>query len=408
MSKARANILIVLPRLPYPLSTGGDQAMYNGLVAVASDARVIVTYPVRGHETNVKERMLVTGSIGGGVEFIPYVYKERGFASFFDRTRRRAENLLFSSERNLFERMYSYERVPEGFGTFVCELIEKYSIDLVQVEMLRMASLVFSLPREVRKIFVHHELGFVRNELTMNSLGQTPERAAAVRASKALELAMLEEYDAVVTLSEIDKQKLEAQGLRTPVLSSFSVVTPYDGPALPPSQATSLSFLGPEVHTPNKLALDWFLSECWPELLASDPSYQLRVIGRWSDSSIKKFSSDNVHFLGFVPTLSSALAGTVMVVPLTVGSGIRMKILQAAGMGIPVVTTSVGCEGLGLTDGKDCLIADTSRDFVAAVRRMKDPSLRFSLAAAARERLSAFSLDALKTNRLEIYSRVLS
>ena len=406
---SKRNLLIVVPRLPWPLSSGGDQAIYNGIAAVKDGCNVYVTYMVEGKEKNAADRLCLE-SVMGGVKFIPFENKSRSFASFYEMCVRRSRNLFFPRVTNDFYRMFEMDRLPSGFLEHISGLVEKYSIDLVQVEMLREIAAGLALPDGVKKIFVHHELAFVRNELTLETVGETIYRKAAVAANRAMEIGLLNEYDAVVTLSETDRLKLIDKGVTVPVHASFSVVKLNDNMATVECSCTELSYLGPEKHVPNVVAVRWFLENCWEDLLKKNPDYHLRIIGKWSPSTVSELTSKyrNLRFCGFVENLEDELAGTVMIVPLTIGSGIRMKIIEAANMNVPVVTTSVGVEGLGFTSGVNCLIADTPEAFVTAIESLSDEGLRNSIIRSAKDHISGFSLEKLGENRLAIYKEVLN
>ena len=137
-----------------------------------------------------------------------------------------------------------------------------------------------------------------------------------------------------------------------------------------------------------------------------DTSYRMQVIGKWSEKTIAEAVGErnDVEFLGYVDDLAAVLKDTIMVVPINIGSGIRMKILEAAALGVPFVTTSVGVEGIPARNGEDCFIADTPEAFADAVVKLRDEKLRKQFAENANRMVSErYTLEALKANRLEIY-----
>jgi glycosyltransferase involved in cell wall biosynthesis len=113
------------------------------------------------------------------------------------------------------------------------------------------------------------------------------------------------------------------------------------------------------------------------------PSSRLVVIGKWDESFEAKHSSSRVAFAGFVEDLPAILRGGIMLVPLRIGGGIRAKIIAAMAQGVPVVSTSVGCEGLLVKDGQDLLVRDDVPGFAAAaVQLAAEPQLWRRLATA--------------------------
>ncbi len=106
--------------------------------------------------------------------------------------------------------------------------------------------------------------------------------------------------------------------------------------------------------------------------------------------------------------MGNAIAGSVVLVPLRIGSGIRVKLLDAMSYGVPAVSTSIGCEGIPVRDGVHILIRDTAADYAAAaVALAKDPILRRQLAGAGRNLVTEiYSPERVRMRRNEIYETV--
>ena len=141
------------------------------------------------------------------------------------------------------------------------------------------------------------------------------------------------------------------------------------------------------------------------------PEYHLNIIGKWDENEMAMYmdSYPHLHFLGFVENLSDELKGTVMIVPITIGSGIRMKILEAASLSVPFVTTSIGVEGLEFKNGESCLIGDTPEDFLNGILAMESRDVRNRMVNMAKQIVETkYSFDALRRNRLEILSKVIN
>jgi len=96
-------------------------------------------------------------------------------------------------------------------------------------------------------------------------------------------------------------------------------------PAKSPPLFPATLFLALGAHNPIATALEWLLAEIWPQITARLPSASLHVIGEWSAADQTAFARPGVVFLGFVKELSAALRGGIMLVPLRVGSGLRVK-----------------------------------------------------------------------------------
>mgnify|MGYP006283555253 CR=1 FL=1 len=141
------------------------------------------------------------------------------------------------------------------------------------------------------------------------------------------------------------------------------------------------------------------------------PMASLRVVGKWSEEARKQIPlHDQIHFFGYVEDLTAALKGKVMIVPLQVGSGIRTKILAAWAAACPVVTTSVGVEGLPGSSGEHYLAADDIEGFAAACQILATDAAVYRRIATAGHRLvqDQYSLAAVKNRRVEIYEEQIS
>jgi len=125
-----------------------------------------------------------------------------------------------------------------------------------------------------------------------------------------------------------------------------------------------LLFIGSYNHAPNKDGLRWFVDEVWPIFIKKQPKARLRIIGSDMPSDLLGKEVKNIEVLGFVedPTLYFE-SSRVFIAPLRFGAGVKGKILQAIEYAMPVVTTSVGAEGMHLKDKVSALVADSPQDF---------------------------------------------
>jgi len=152
---------------------------------------------------------------------------------------------------------------------------------------------------------------------------------------------------------------------------------------------------------PNRDAVAYFLEQIYPLVKKSVPEAQFVVAGRNPPQEFcERYSQiGSVSFTGTVPDLGNQIArATVCVVPLRIGSGTRLKILEASAAGKPVVSTTVGAEGLDLNFGQDILIADDPESFAASViNLLHDPNQRKHLAKSARTKVERlYGIPALR------------
>ncbi|MEH6517211.1 MAG: glycosyltransferase [Halioglobus sp.] len=137
-----------------------------------------------------------------------------------------------------------------------------------------------------------------------------------------------------------------------------------------------VGFLGWE---PNAQGLLWFIEKVWPQLVQRHPDLRFDIVGKNPDQRLQAAAAcwDGISLKGFVPDLQEIYRDSrVSVAPLLFGSGMKVKVLDAMARGMPIVTTSVGAEGIDLENGKHLLVADTPDDMANEVDRLlTDPEL---------------------------------
>jgi polysaccharide biosynthesis protein PslH len=159
-----------------------------------------------------------------------------------------------------------------------------------------------------------------------------------------------------------------------------------------PPREEGIFYVGDLSWPPNAQGIRWFCDEVWPLLSRLRPGARVEILGRGTGSGLRRLVRNpptGVAFLGEGGDTRSFWArAAVSVVPLLAGGGTRLKILEAAACGVPVVSTPVGAEGLDLVPGSEILLADRADEFASAVAGLlADPEARRAQAAAARRRV---------------------
>lgn len=418
----KRSILFVVPWLPYPMRSGGHQALFNGIAAVKDDFNIYLTYEVVDNEDYKNAEQGFLQKIPQAHLF-PLIRKQESKYPLSIRLLRTFKNsvLRFSNPHhqnpfveNKYKRedwwIKSISPLAPDFIEHVHTICDKHIFDIIQVEMPWYISMVFSLPKNVKKVYVHHELGFVRRELEITN--NPSAYSSACRAFADFnEIAQLNLYNTIITLSSVDAAKLKEAGVSVPIKPSFAIIDSLANPEIMTCDGKQLSFIGPDNHSPNFIGITWFLENCWKKLKDHDKEYRLNIIGRWSKKHVQDYKEkyEDISFLGFVPDLNSVIKGTIMIVPITVGSGIRMKILEACSKGVPFVSTTVGAEGIPVENGKDCFITDDPDEFVKDIIRLQDSDLQKSFIMNSNSMVrNNFTLEALHENRMAIYDDLIN
>jgi glycosyltransferase involved in cell wall biosynthesis len=206
-----------------------------------------------------------------------------------------------------------------------------------------------------------------------------------------VEKAAPSRYGAVCVCSEWDAAAWPGQSDRVWVVPNGTDDTLFDMPPkarLPPR----IVFVGTMSYWVNEQAIEYFLDEVFPKLLEVVPDASLDIVGRGPSARVLQRHDGERVFVhpdveSVVPFVQRAV---VSVVPLLVGGGTRLKILESLALSTPVVSTSIGAEGLGLENGREILLADRADHLVAALARvLTDQALARSLAIEGRHRVEA-------------------
>ncbi|MDI9556513.1 MAG: glycosyltransferase [Pseudomonadota bacterium] len=136
-------------------------------------------------------------------------------------------------------------------------------------------------------------------------------------------------------------------------------------------ETTDLLFVGNFNHRPNIDSVEFLCDEILPLLQAELPDVKTHIVGNNPPEAVKKRASDRVVVTGYVENLAPYLkTARISLSPLRYGAGMKGKVGEALSWGLPVITTSIGAEGMGLVDGHDALIADDPREFAMKVIRL--------------------------------------
>jgi sugar transferase (PEP-CTERM/EpsH1 system associated) len=278
------------------------------------------------------------------------------------------------------------------FRRAVAEHVRGGDYDLVHVDSIDLVGhldLLDGLP----VVLTHHNIE--SNLLQRRSQTHPNPLARAYLRHQARKLSVLERGVAPkvghnVVVSEIDRAALVAVSPRAVVsVVTNGVDVDYFTPRDRLAEAPTLIFAGSMDWYPNADAMLWFAREIWPALKERIGSIEMDVLGRLPPRELEDLAARDPSFRvhGFVEDVRPYLARAwVYVVPIRVGGGTRLKILDAMAMSKAVVSHSIGAEGLNVVSGKDIVIADDVAGFAGAVVDLiEDKDRRRSISAAARE-----------------------
>ena len=210
-----------------------------------------------------------------------------------------------------------------------------------------------------------------------------PYRYIRYKKIRRYEAEEIQAFDRSVMITREDEKRLN----RINPEASTSVVpagvdTSYFTPEASEPEANSLVFVGTMYWPPNVEGVLWFKNKILPLVKERLPGVKLYIVGRNPTRKIKSLADSKVVVTGYVDDVRSYIArGEVFIVPLKSGSGMRIKILNAMAMGKPVISTSKGCEGIKVTDGRDIIIADEPEKFAEGIiKLMQNEKTRIGIA----------------------------
>jgi glycosyltransferase involved in cell wall biosynthesis len=230
-------------------------------------------------------------------------------------------------------------------------------------------------------------------------------------ATRRWEQAMLERHDLTLAVSDADRDALQQMAPRARV---EVVETGVDAAALapredsPPRRRNLVLFVGSMDWQPNEDGVLWFLDAVWPQVRAAVPDAVFRMVGRRPTAPILARRAEGIEVTGDVESVVPHLhEATMSVVPLRAGGGTRLKIYESMAGGLPVVSTTIGAEGLAVTPGRDIVIADTADGLATEIiDLLRTPERCTALEAAGRATAQSADWSAVVKRLVDVLGSV--
>jgi polysaccharide biosynthesis protein PslH len=358
------NILFLSTRSPYPLISGHSLRTYHILKGAAEHHNVILVTFIQHPEHELRaENLAQLRSFCKAV----YTFQIPSDVSKI--------NLIASIIRNLFslQPFVAHKYDASLMRSKIREIIATEGINLVHVDMLPLAVYINEFP-DLPRILVNHNVESVRLfrwfETEQNLFKKLFLGFQWLKLRRFERLA-LNSFDCCVTVSENDKNILGAMGVNKPmVVVPNGTDTEFFKPMGRPTIPNSVLWFGHmDVHT-NLDAVLYFWREIYPLLRKQMPDVIVSFVGTAPPLEIADVSrhDPNVRVTGFVDDIRPFVdEAAVVVVPIRIGGGTRLKILDALAMGKAIVSTSVGCEGLELTKNQEIVVADSPDEMCANI-----------------------------------------
>jgi len=389
----RQRILFLTPQLPYPPEQGTAIRNYNLLRQVASRHEVaLLSFDPREGD-GLPDHTSRVGPLGAFCRPLRVIPVPR--RSPADRLR----TLLTSSLPDMAFRLYA-----PAFVQALREIVSQERYDIVQIEGIELARYGLLLREWLgaaapRVILDEHNAEYLLQRRAFETDLAHPGRWPAALYS-LVQWSRLAHFErracraatAVAACSEADARALQAlvPGLEVLVVPN-GVDTERYQPGIPdslPLQHPAIVFTGKMDFRPNVDGVLWFYERVWPTVRATMRDVRFYVVGQSPHQRLDPLRADpQVTITGYVPDILPYFGGAdVYVVPLRIGGGTRLKVLEAMSSGLPIVSTTLGAEGIELTPGQHALLADEPEAFARAVLSVLQDRDRAHLGLAAGQR----------------------
>lgn len=390
-------ILFLTNLLPYPLDNGGKIKTFSTLKALSIMGNSVDLLCFSENSENDSGNVQKLKNICNDVQFIEHKLT----------TKSNIKYMMAVAFKSLFSKypfgIYKYE--SKQMRDVIAKKIKENDYDIIYFDHLQMYKYFNSFDRK-NVTFVldqHNSESEIVYRTYQNSNNFLKKIFLNIEYNKIrkFEKKALSDVDKIYALSENDVESMKHLNVN---LKNFSVIPigVIDNGIInkkeDKNKKLTLMFIGTLTWNPNNQGILWFVRNVIPKLNESGIEYDLYIVGKNPSDELKELceSYNNIFVTGYVNDVDEMyVKSDVMVVPLFVGSGQRVKIIESFSKGIPVISTSIGAEGLDCITDYNVVIADTDIEFVDSLRKMSDETFRKKIASNARKTFEEkYSLEA--------------
>lgn len=390
-------ILFLTNLLPYPLDNGGKIKTFSTLKALSIMGNSVDLLCFSENSENDFGNVQKLKNICNDVQFIEHKLT----------TKSNIKYMMAVAFKSLFSKypfgIYKYE--SKQMRDVIAKKIKENDYDIIYFDHLQMYKYFNSFDRKNVKFVLdqHNSESEIVYRTYQNSNNFLKKIFLNIEYNKIrkFEKKALSDVDKIYALSENDVESMKHLNVN---LKNFSVIPigVIDNGIInkkeDKNKKLTLMFIGTLTWNPNNQGILWFVRNVIPKLNESGIEYDLYIVGKNPSDELKELceSYDNIFVTGYVNDVDEMyVKSDVMVVPLFVGSGQRVKIIESFSKGIPVISTSIGAEGLDCITDYNVVIADTDIEFVDSLRKMSDETFRKKIASNARKTFEEkYSLEA--------------
>ncbi len=425
-----ANILILTPQLPYPPHQGTSLRNFHIIRGLAERQEITLLSFLEDNQAADPEANEPLFALCTQIVTTPVPARSKGT---------RLKQMVTTRLPDMAHRLYT----PE-FDEKLRELLRQTSFDIVQVEGIELARYIPSIREESpasKIVFDDHNAEAELQRRNMETDLRIPKRWPAA-AYSWVQVGRLEKFESwacaesdwITAVSEADVVHLQsllkrraAELQRKPITaipncidvkkyaspednSSFIPSTSSGQAPQPSSFSFDLVFSGKMDYRPNIDAVLWFADEVWPKILAKRPLTTWAIVGQKPHARLARLRSiTGISVTGWVDSVQPYLAGAgVYIMPFRVGSGTRLKLIEAMASGLSIVSTRIGAEGFPVANEREIVLADSEEEMATAVLDLlADPDKRAAIGRQAVQFAQNYDWRVVIPQFEEIYQQLL-
>jgi len=295
----------------------------------------------------------------------------------------------------------------------LCDLVSRIDFDIIQFEDSYMAHYQEYLPKKWagKKVLTFIDIAYRQYDRIYRIERKLTRKLRLWLFSRMMynwEPTYAGNFDLNITMSDIDRELLLSRNADLKITTVPNGVDTQVFLPLPASTETSknLIYVGNMSYRPNVDAVKWFCNEILPLIHQKLPEVEMWIVGNKPLPEVHELANDLIHVTGLVEDVQPYYEkSTVCVIPLRAGGGTRLKILESMSLGRAVVSTSIGCEGISITDGENILLADDAQSFASqTIALLQDKQKRESIAQIARQFvIDHYDWDAITDSLLQAF-----
>lgn len=382
-------ILYLMPYVPYPLNNGGLIRVHHMLVNLGAKHEVTAICMEPDNDAQAQGIKVIEDK-GIRIETVPVA-----------RHQKKELKRIYQLFSLVSSKPYQYKQYhSNAFQQAITKHLDSGNYDLLLVEFSQMGyyDLAGQNQKNIPSYVDQHNVEYEIMHRTFETEKSPLRKLLAYCEWKKFykqEIENCEKFTGCLTTSQRDAEILQE---RSPGMECHVIPNGVDSEFFKPADSRTVDpnmvlFTGTISYYPNTEGIIWFYKSIWPLIKEKNPEATFCIAGKSPPPEIQSIadSDESVTATGMVDDMRDYYnKAAVVVVPLRVGGGTRLKILEGMAMSKAIISTSVGAEGIDHTDGKDILLKDTPEDFSdAVVNVMNDAALRQKLESGGRDLVEA-------------------